>query len=271
VTPTNAPARPTRIECELVGGRARFSVLDQGTYLAPRPVHATSPGNAQVHLRVALIGISMMLLGHDDVVVDVRVGPGVVLEIVEPAGLVAYDAGGEPSRWTLRADVGEGGALLWDGAPFVAAAGSAVTRRTDVTLAPDACVLLREILVLGRSGEEGGRLRNVTHLHDAAAEYLVEDLDLTGSSRRAVGVLGASKVMASVTAAGWRPSAVVALSSGTAASAGVTLQLAREGTVQRALAMAAHEVDASLAVTYSAWKEDLLERTSLSRGSSASA
>lgn len=249
-----------------MGGRARFSVLDQGTYLAPRPVHATSSGDGtQVHLRVALIGISMMLLGHDDVVLEVRVGPGVVLEIVEPAGLVAYDALGEPSRWTLRAAVGEGGALLWDGQPFVAAAGSNVTRLTDVVLAPGAGVLLREILVLGRSGEEGGQLRNVTRIRDGSAEYLVEDLDLTGASRRAVGVLGASKVMASVTAVGWRPSAVVAVSDGTvsppAPSSGVTLQLAREGVVRRALAMAAHEVDAPLAATYAAWKRDLAGRS----------
>ncbi|MBD7996772.1 urease accessory protein UreD [Arthrobacter sp. Sa2CUA1] len=199
--------RPTRIAVERAGSSARFSVLDQGLYLAPRPVSVPlrRPGNGNPHLRVALIGIHMMLLGGDDVRIELTIGPGVTLEVIEPAGMVAYDAEGVASRWSLDAVLGEGAALIWDSAPFVAAGGSNVLRQTRMRLGTGSRVLLRETLVLGRSGEAGGALRSVTRLSGPDGDVLYEDLDLTGGRLAAVGVLGTSKVLASATAAGWRP------------------------------------------------------------------
>lgn len=209
---------------------------------------------ARVHLRVALIGISMMLLGGDDVVIDIVVGAGVVLEVVEPAGLVAYDAADQPSRWSMHAVIGEGGALIWDGAPFVGAAGSNTRRSVEVSLGPGARALLRETTVLGRSSEEGGRLRVGTRLTGPEGEYLVEDLDLTSVSRRAVGVLGDAKVMGVVTAVGWRPPSGQSPPPRTA----ITLELAREGAMLRVLARTAHEAEAVTGHTMHGWRNDLL-------------
>ncbi|MCC9205263.1 urease accessory protein UreD [Arthrobacter sp. zg-Y769] len=252
--------RPARIAVERSGGGARFALLDQGHYLAPRPVAGGSVPGA-LHLRVALIGIHMMLLGGDDVRIEIAVGAGITLEVIEPAGMVAYDAEGRPSSWTLDAVLGEGAVLIWEGAPFVAAAGSNVLRETRVQLGTDARVLLRETLVLGRSGEEAGPLRSRTRLTGPAGDYLYEDLDLHGPRHRAVGVLGASKVLASATAAGWRPQSLSPDGAGPGGGSARRLDLAAEGAVIRALAGTAHEAARETDPVYRSWKEQLIGQT----------
>ncbi|WAP51287.1 urease accessory protein UreD [Arthrobacter sp. ATA002] len=265
---TGTEPRPTRICVEASGGRARFSVLDQGLYLAPRPVHG---GANPLHLRVALIGIHMMLLGGDDVRIEVSVGEGVTLEVVEPAGLVAYDAEGVPSRWSLQAELGPNAALIWDGASFVAAAGSNVLRETRVHLAAGARALVRETLVLGRSGESGGSLRSVTRLTGPAGDWLYDDLDLTGPRARAVGILGGSKVLGGATAAGWRPAELPAAdgADGDDAASGAAgdaaphrvrrFDLAAPGAVARSLAGDAHTADGGTGAVFTAWRDELLQ------------
>ena len=262
--------RPTRICVERDGSRARFSVLDQGLYLAPRPVNGASD---PLHLRVALIGIHMMLLGGDDVRIEVAVGPGVTLEVVEPAGMVAYDADSVASRWSLDAQLGEDSALIWDGASFVAAAGCNVHRQTRLRLATGARALVRETLVLGRSGEHGGRLRSVTRAAGPEADILYEDLDLTGPRDRAVGILGDARIVASATAVGWRPAGVppgpaagVAGGAGTG-SAGTgggggpnrarRFDLAAPGAVARSLGDRAHAVERETGAMFDAWRAEL--------------
>ena len=261
-----ARPRPTRIAVEASGDGARFAVLDQGHYLAPRPVSGGPVSGASAHgrrhLRVALIGIHMMLLGGDDVRIEVSVGPGVTLEVIEPAGMVAYDAEGRPSRWCLDAVLAEGSVLIWSGAPFVAAAGSNVLRETRIRLGPDARVLLRETLVLGRSGEDAGPLRSVIRVTGAdRGDYLYEDLDLHGMRHRAVGVLGRSKVLASVTAAGWRPASepgsASASASGGTETAARRFELALPGAVVRALSPTAHAADGEVDPEFARWKTQL--------------
>ncbi|WP_162150478.1 urease accessory protein UreD [Arthrobacter sp. H5] len=252
-TPTRLGAlagRPARISVGLVNGRARFSRLDQGDFLAPRPVHGTTGSDAH-RLRVALIGTGMMLLGGDHVCIEVEVGAGVTLEIVEPAGLVAYNADGVESSWALQATVHDGGTLIWDGATFVAGHGSNVVRRTEVLLNRNSRVLLRECLVLGRSGEVGGDLRSVTRLRGGAGDLLVEDLDLTGHLRGSVGVMGSSKVLASVTAAGWRPSPELPAEA-------MLLTLASPGAVARSMADSAHTAVSATDKAFGAWRTELM-------------
>ncbi|MCQ1947693.1 urease accessory protein UreD [Arthrobacter sp. zg-Y1116] len=277
--PSSAPSgahpagqRPTRIAVEPSGEGARFALLDQGHYLAPRPVaggSGGSGGSGARQLRVALIGIHMMLLGGDDVRIEVAVGPGVTLEVVEPAGMVAYDAEGKQARWTLEAVLDEGAVLIWEGAPFVAAAGSNVLRETRVKLGVGARVLLRETLVLGRSGEEAGPLRSITRLTGPNGDYLYEDLDLRGTRQRAVGVLGTAKVLSSATAAGWRPQSLHPNGAGPVGGprpgngagrgdgSARRLDLAAEGAVIRALSDTAHEAARETDPVYRSWKDQL--------------
>ena len=84
--------------------------------------------------------------------------------------------GGE-ARWDVRIELEAGGCLVWRGEPFVVADGADVLRTTTVDLAPGAGAVLRETLVLGRTGEPGGRLRTRTEVCRDGAPVLVEELD----------------------------------------------------------------------------------------------
>jgi len=181
--------------------------------------------------RVALVASTALLLGGDHVEFDVRVGPGGWLDVVETAGTVAYDARGAASRWTVRARLGPGARLTWNGEPFVIADGANVHRVTDIELAAGATACLRETLVFGRAGEAGGALRSATRVRLDAADLLVEDLDLTDvEARRSPGSLGPCRVIDSVLLVGASAATSPELPAGT------RYDLAGPGTLARVLA-----------------------------------
>ncbi|MCI2239228.1 urease accessory protein UreD [Paenibacillus sp. TRM 82003] len=170
--------------------------------LVPR-VLSRAPGAA----RVALVGARALLVAGDDVHLDVAVGAGCALELVEVAGTVAFDQrGGPPASWRVRARLGSGARLTWHGEPFVVADGASVERSTDVELAEGAVALLRETLVLGRTGERGGALLSRTRAHLDGRPLLAEDLDLREPAvRTSPAVLGTARCVDSVTLLGARP------------------------------------------------------------------
>ncbi|MER6721064.1 urease accessory protein UreD [Streptomyces halstedii] len=182
-------------------GRDAAGELAPGTFLAPRPLLPAADG-----LHIALIGTTAGLLAGDDLRIRITVGPGSRLHVVEPAGLVAYDHRGGTSAWRAEVEVAEGGELTWESRPFVVSSGATVTRAMDVTLAPGARMLWRDTLVLGRSGERGGRMRATTRAVHDGRELLVEDLDLTDPDVRELpGILGPHRVVGAVTALGADP------------------------------------------------------------------
>jgi urease accessory protein len=127
--------------------------------------------------RVALVPEQAVLLAGDHVTVSVRVGRGRSLEIVEPGGTVAYAMRGHQARWDVTIEVEEAGRLVWHGEPFVVAAGADVRRTLSVVLGAAASLVLRETLVLGRSGEAPGRLLCRTDIVRESSPVLVEDVD----------------------------------------------------------------------------------------------
>lgn len=165
--------------------------------LAPRLI---SRDAARAHVAVSAAG--MMLLGGDDVRIDIDVGPACTLEIEDVGGTVAYP--GARSSWVLEVRVGAGGTLLWNGLPFVVTDGADVARRTSVRLGLDARAVLRETLVLGRHGERGGRLISEFAVLDSGGPVLVERMDVDGSAPEP-GVLGGNRVIEAVIAVGFRP------------------------------------------------------------------
>lgn len=178
-----------RSRCTLGTGHLSARLIDQDAHGA----------------RVALVATGALLLGGDHVRVDIHVGPDAWLDVVETAGTVAYDAAGVRSSWHVSADVGVRGVLTWAGLPFVVADGADVDRRTDITLGAGARACVRDTLVLGRAGEQGGALRSRTHITIEDVPLLVEELDL-GPAGRSAGILGDYRVLDSVTIAGHRPS-----------------------------------------------------------------
>jgi urease accessory protein len=214
----------TRIAVDPAPGRARVT-------LTPGPIAARVQRVDQAGARVALVATTALLLGGDRVELDVRVGPGGWLDIVETAGTVAYEAPAAPSGWVIRAQVGAGARLTWSGEPFVVADGADVHRVTDIDLAAGAAACLRETLVFGRVGEAGGALRSWTRVRHDGAELLVEDLDLRdAAARSAPGRLGTARVIDSVLLLGAAAPPLPAI------PAQVRYDLAGPGTIARVLA-----------------------------------
>ncbi|MCB7136920.1 urease accessory protein UreD [Cellulosimicrobium marinum] len=245
----------THVGVTRAGGRVRCD-LRPGALSAR--VLSTGPASA----RVALVATRALLLGGDHVRFEVRVGAGVELELVDVSGTVAYTGRGRAASWDVDADVADGGLLVWDALPFVVAEGADVERRTTVRLGADAVALLRETLVLGRTGETGGRLRASTRVERRTGEpgapagsepawppvreLFVEDLDL-GPDRGLPGILGPARVVDSVLLAGTRPPPPHAGAGRTP----LRLDLDGPGAVARHLGASTH--DAGLDAVVATW------------------
>jgi urease accessory protein len=215
----------TRIGIRATPGRARLD-LTQGP-ISPRVLQVTDSG-----ARIGLVATVALLLGDDHLEIDISVGPGARLEIVETAGTVAYDAGGVASSWTVRAQLAERAVLIWLGEPFVVAQGANVRRSTSIELADGAVACLRETLVLGRTGETGGNVRSRMSVDVDGAPLLVEDLQL-GVDRALPGVIGAARVVDSLALLGTRAPA------GPEMLTGNRFELDGPGTIARHLGMSA--------------------------------
>lgn len=238
-------ADTTAVRVELVDGVARPTLLHGGAYLRPRLL-GTDGGSA----RVALVGSYAALLAGDEVSIDVEAGPGVHLELVEPTGMVAYDADDVAASWAASLRVATDALLTWRAASFVVSASANVTRRTDIDLADGGVALLGETLVLGRTQEGAGRLYNTQRATLDGRELLVEDLDLRTSEQRSTpGILDTSRVVATTTLLGTH---------GPDQCEEHETRLAGRGALARATTREAHEADAELAGTWRRWYEHVI-------------
>ena len=178
--------------------RGRFRTRLRTGLLRPQPLHGPDD-----RCRIGLLATTALLLGGDAVQLEVDVGAGVALDLVDIAGTVAYDGRGRAASWSVRLRVAEGGSLRWAGEPFVVADGADVTRSLVLELAPGGRALVRETVVLGRTGQRGGVLRSRTDVRRAGLPVLVEDtlLDPAGH-RRLPGMLGDLRVVDTLLALG---------------------------------------------------------------------
>lgn len=135
-----------RASLDVDGGRVRWRDA------TPVTVRPTGPG--RMHLVQAAGGP----LGGDELALDLTVGEGSDLEVRSAAATVAQPGPhGAPAYWTVQATVA--GTLRWWPEPTVVCAGADYRARLSVDLADGAHLVLREQVVLGRFGEEGGRYR----------------------------------------------------------------------------------------------------------------
>jgi urease accessory protein len=179
--------RGGRQHLHLVGGLLRPQVV------LDRPDHA----------RIGLVATTALLLGGDEVEVEVRVGPEASLELFDVAGTVAYHGRGQSASWRVAIVVENGACLNYCGTPFVVSNGADVVRSLELDLDSTARVRLRETVVLGRSGQLGGRLRSRTAITVGGRPALLEDqlLDPSGI-RMSPGMLGSHRVIDTVLAVG---------------------------------------------------------------------
>jgi urease accessory protein len=162
-------------------------------------LRAQRTGNRGGWVRIGLLATTALLLGGDEVEIEVSVGAGARLDLFDIAGTVAYHGRGHPAFWHVRIDVADRAELRYRGEPFVVSDGAEVRRTLRVDLAETACLQLRETLILGRSGESGGRLRSETGLRIGDVDVWLEDqlLDPDGG-RRDPGMLGDRRVLDSM-------------------------------------------------------------------------
>lgn len=231
-TPTGPQLTTISVECREDGAlvHLRLGTCGEPGRPAIRPMLLSADAR---HARVALVPDGALLLAEDAIAIQVDVGPGAVLELVEPSGTVAYDMRGAQATWDVDVRLGRDAALIWAGEPFVVAAGARVRRTTTVQVADGAVLALRETLVLGRSGEPAGQVRQRTLVVDDQGEpLLVEDLALDAD--RAPLLLGGRRVVDTVLVLGARvPDDVDTVDCH-------RFDLERSGTVLRRLAHEAH-------------------------------
>lgn len=189
----------TRTRIEVCRSRGRIV-----TSLSEAHLRAQRLPDADGRVRVALVATQALLLAGDAVDVDVLVGEGVDLEIVETTGTVAYDMRGGRATWDVVARVDDAATLLWEGLPFIVGHGANVARTSRVELAGSAAVAMRETFVLGRTGETAGRLDTGSSVLRCGRAELVDHLTLDDDARRDPAVLAGARCLDTVTVSGIR-------------------------------------------------------------------
>ncbi|WP_406480248.1 urease accessory protein UreD [Streptomyces sp. NBC_01615] len=135
-------------------GGTSLPVLDGQGPLALRRTRASGS-----EARVMLVGAMSGPLGGDHFTVEAEAGEGARLHVGSAAATIALpgQAKGE-ARYDVRLDVAEGGELRWLPEQLISAGGSDLYVSSRVELAAGARLVFREEQVLGRAGEEPGRL-----------------------------------------------------------------------------------------------------------------
>ncbi|MEV5813662.1 urease accessory protein UreD [Streptomyces mutabilis] len=123
----------------------------------PLAVRRTRGSGAEAH--VMLVGAMSGPLGGDHFTVTAEAAEGARLRVGSAAATLALpgqDKAG--ARYDVRLTVGDDAELRWLPEQLISAYGSDLSVATRVDLAATGRLLLREEQVLGRSGEEPGRL-----------------------------------------------------------------------------------------------------------------
>jgi urease accessory protein len=148
-------------------GRTRISRLHSDAPLVLRPTHPAGaepmpcwfragPAPARVSLAAGAGGP----VGGDQLSLDVDVGPGATLILRAVAATVLLPGPhGRPSSSRVTVRVADGGTLVWLPGPAIAARRCDHQVSTHITLGSGARLLVREELILGRSGEQPGSVR----------------------------------------------------------------------------------------------------------------
>jgi urease accessory protein len=186
-------------------------------------------------IRLSLVPEGALLLAGDAVAIDISVGAGARLEVVEPAGTVAYGMDGGSASWDVTIDLAPAASVVWAGEPFVVCAGARVVRSTTIRMGWDATLAMRETLVLGRHGERPGRIsQDLRASGQNGVPILCESLDVGPESSPLL--LGGGRVVGSVLSLGHADRREPA-------APGVThLDLAAPGSMARAIGRHAHDL-----------------------------
>jgi len=154
------------------GGGTRLPVLQSQ---APLVLRRTAEG-------VYLVGAAAGPLGGDRLSLRITVFPGASLCLRTVAASVALPGLDDAeSMLTVTAAVAAGGVLEYLPEPFVVADGARHATDIRVTLAEGASLTLRDELILGRHGEQGGSYRGRLRVDYADRPLLRQSLEVSGT------------------------------------------------------------------------------------------
>jgi urease accessory protein len=127
-------------------GQTRLVDLHQSApmrILFPRPEAGEPPA-------AALVNTAGGLAGGDAVTVGVSLGPGTQALLTTPSAEKIYRSLGPETRIGTRIDLAAGAALEWLPQETILFDGARLARRLEAEVAPDATLLLAEMMVFGR-------------------------------------------------------------------------------------------------------------------------
>lgn len=187
------------------GAASRVSVLRSQAPLVLRPTGPKGPeplvrrdGSVA---RVSLAAGAAGPVGGDDLLLEVRVGAGSTLLLNEvSATLLLPGPQGGRSRMRIAITVDDGGTLVWIPEPVIAARECDHLHEIDISLGRHSRLLMRDELVLGRHGEQPGRLRQHLRVRRGGRPLFNQRLDLGTGARgwNSPAVLGTRKCVGTV-------------------------------------------------------------------------
>ncbi|WP_165988757.1 urease accessory protein UreD [Streptomyces sp. YIM 98790] len=168
------PAGLTATARVAAGPGGTLPVLAGEGPLALRRTRAAGP-----YAQVTVVGAMSAPLGGDRLRLVAEARPGASLRITSAAAMVALPGRtGGPARFDTELTVGEGGELRWLPEPLISARGSELATHARIELAAGARLVFREEQVLGRAGEESGRLTSRITVRRAGRTVLDQELSL---------------------------------------------------------------------------------------------
>lgn len=137
---------------------------------------------------VYLVGGAAGPLGGDALSLSVTVGPGAFLRLrTAAAAIVLPGLDGQESVLRVSVSVGEGGRLEYLPEPVVVTGGARHATLVSVTLAAGASLALRDEVLLGRDGEDGGSARTELRASYAGRPLLRHVLSVSGTDPVSLG------------------------------------------------------------------------------------
>jgi urease accessory protein len=137
---------------------------------------------------VYVIGGAAGPIGGDELSLRISVAEGAFLRVRTAAASIALPGpDGVESVLNVSIDVGAGGRLEYLPEPVVVSAGARHATVITVTLAEGASLLLRDEVLLGRHGEDGGAARSVLRADYAGRPLLRQALEVSGADDASLG------------------------------------------------------------------------------------
>lgn len=153
-------------------GGTSLPVLDGDGPLAPRRTRGSA-----AEARVVLVGAMSGPLGGDHFTVRADVEDGARLHVGSAAATIALPGQNKgEAHYDVRLSVADGGELHWLPEQLISARGSDLYVRTRVDVGATGRMVLREEQVLGRVGEEPGRLSSRIRVRVAGRVVLDQEL-----------------------------------------------------------------------------------------------